>query len=180
MEIKDVLYQAISEYGEKRIISDIAQGESPATISTIFDHCISNLEKAGKNNPEIRGALAEGLTHYMLTVSLIPSQRKTALQSVDIDVAIPDSKTLVSSPENAIVISFPKTNEPKIIRERINNIKKIQPKPEHIWMILDELIPIDAKAYTLDRNEFTFSNIINDLISFSSNTKQSKLKIFKI
>ena len=175
-----MLYRAIAEYGEKRIVSDIAQGESVGAISTIFDHCMSNLEKDGNNNPEIRGALAEGLIHYLLTVSLIPSQRKTAFKSIDIDVAIPDTKVLASSPENAIVISFPKTNEPKIIKEQVDNIKKIQPRPGNIWMVLDEPIAIDAKTYTLDRNEFTFSNIINDLISFSSNTKQPKLKIFKI
>ncbi len=180
LEIKDVLYQAISEYGEKRIVSDIAQGESPGAINAIFDHCMSILEKDGKNTAEIHGALAEGLIHYMLTVSLIPSQRKTVIQSVDVDVAIPNTKVLVSSPENAVIISFPKTKESKTIKEHVSNMKKIQPRQENIWLVVDEPITIDAKTYTLDRDEFTFSNIINDLISFTSNTKQSKLKIFKI
>lgn len=180
MEIKDILYQAIAEYDEKRIVSDIAQGESSATISTIFEHCIPNLEKAGQNNPEIRSSFAEGLTHYLLTVALIPSQRKTSLQLVDIDVAIPDAKTLSTSPENAIVILFPKTNEHQLIKNKIEKLKKIQPRSENIWVVTDKPLDIDAKVYTLDKNEFTFSNIINDLISFTSNRKHSKLKIFKI
>jgi len=180
LEIKDILYQAISEYDEKRILSDIAQGESPVTIGTIFEHCIPNLEKAGKNNPEVRGTLAEGLTHYLLTVALIPSQRKTVMQSIDIDIAVPDAKTLSSSPKDAIVILFPKTDKLETIKERVDKLKKIQPKSENIWVVVDEQVPIGARVYTLDRNGFTFSNIINDLISFSSNAKQSKLKIFKI
>jgi hypothetical protein len=180
LEIKDILYQAIAEYDEKRIISDIAQGESSSTVDTIFEHCISNLEKNGQNNPEIRGSFAEGLTHYLLTVALIPSQRKTSLQSVDIDVAIPDTKTLSSSPEDAIVMLFPKTSEPQIIKNEIAKLKKIQPKLENIWVVVDKPLAVDAKVYSLDRNEFTFSNIINDLIGFSSNKKQSRLKIFKI
>ena len=65
MEIKDVLYQAISEYGEKRILSDIAQGDSPTTINAIFEHCTANLEREGKDDPENRGSLAEALTHYL-------------------------------------------------------------------------------------------------------------------
>jgi hypothetical protein len=180
LEIKDILYQAISDYEEKRIISDITQGESSAAISTIFEHCTQHFDKIGAGTPKIRSALAEALTHYLLTVALIPSQRKTALHSIDIDVAIPDAKTLSSSPEDAVAILFPKTNEPRAIKDQIEKLKKIQPKPENIWIVVDEPVSVDAKVYSLDRNQFTFSNIINDLISFSSKKKQSKLKIFKI
>jgi hypothetical protein len=180
LEIKDILYQAISQYEEKRIVSDIAQGESPTTISAIFEYCMPNLEKVGWHNPEIRGAFAEGLTHYMLTLALIPSQRTTFVKSIDIDVAVPDVKTLASSPDDAVVIIFPKTDESRAIKEHVAKLKKIQPKSENIWVVVDKAIPVDAKIYTLDNKEFTFSNIINDLISFTSNKKQSKLKIFKI
>ena len=167
MEIKDLLYQVITEYGEKRILSDIAQGESSIVINTIFDHCISNLEKTEKIDSEVRGSLAEGLLHYLLTVALIPSQRKTMFQSTDIDIAVPDTRTLASSPNDVIVIAFPRTVDAGAIKEHVNKLKKIQPKSENIWAVIDKSIPIDVKLYTLDKNEFTFSNIINDLISFS-------------
>ncbi len=180
LEIKDILYQAISDYEEKRIISDIAQGESSIAISTIYEHCVPNLDKVGGDKPEIRGSLAEALTHYLLTVAMIPSQRKTALESVDIDVAIPDAKTLLSSPTDAIVILFSKTDKPELVKGQIDKLKKIQPKSENIWVVADQPIEVDAKIYSLDRNQFTFSNIINDLISFASNRKQSRLKMFKI
>ncbi|MGI0101499.1 MAG: hypothetical protein ACREA7_02765 [Nitrosotalea sp.] len=180
MEIKDILYQAISDYQEKRILSDIAQGESSEAISTIFSHCIPNLDKVGGNRPETRGALAEGLTHYMLTVALIPSQRKTTLDATDIDVAVPDARTLSSSPEDVIVICFSKTDEIQAIKEQVNKLKKIQSKSENIWLVTDKTVSADAKVYSLDNDQFTFANIINDLISFLSNKKQSRLKIFKI
>lgn len=180
MEIKDILYRAISDYQEKRIVSDIAQGESSDTIRTIFIHCMTDLDKVGGNKPETLGALAEGLTHYMLTVALIPSQRKTSLQSVDIDVAIPDARTLSTSPGDAIIIYFPKTNELQTIKENLNKLLKIQPKSENIWLVLDKPASVDAKVYALDKEQFSFSNIINDLISFFAGKKQTKLKIFKI
>jgi len=180
MEIKDLLYQAISEYGEKRILSDIAQGESPETITTIFEHCIPKLDEIGKNNSEVRGGLAEGLTHYLLTIALIPSQRKTTIQSVDTDIVVPDAKTLSSSPGDVVVISFPKTNDAEKIKKHVDGLKKIQPNLKNIWLVIDEPVTTEAKFYTLDKNEFTFSNMINDLINFTANTKQSKLKIFRI
>ncbi|MDE1867691.1 MAG: hypothetical protein KGI08_08305, partial [Thaumarchaeota archaeon] len=175
MELKDILYQAISDYEERRILSDIAQGESSETINAIFSHCVPNLDKIGGNKPETRGALAEGLTHYMLTVALIPSQRKTELDSVDIDVAVPDTKTLSLSPEDAIIICFSKTDKVQEINEQVNKIKKIQPKSENIWLVTDKPISSDAKIYSLDKDQFTFANIINDLISFSAGKKQTKL-----
>ena len=180
LEISDILYQAISDYQEKRILSDIAQGESSEAISTIFSHCMPNLDKVGGNRPETRGALAEGLTHYMLTVALIPSQRKTTLGTTDIDVAVPDVRTLSSSPGDAVIICFSKTDQMQTIREQVDNLKKIQPKSENIWIVTHKPISAGTKVYSLDDDKFTFANIINDLISFLSNKKQSKLKIFRI
>lgn len=180
MEIKDILYQAISDYQEKRILSAIVQGESSEAISTIFSHCMPNLDKVGGNKPETRGALAEGLTHYMLTVALIPSQRKTTLDTIDIDVAVPDAKTLSSSPEDAVIICFSKTDQMQAIMEQVDKLKKIQPKSENIWIVTDKSVSAGVRVYSLDNDQFTFANIINDLISFSSNKKQSRLKIFRI
>lgn len=180
MEIKDILYQAISEYEEKRILSDIAQGESSEAISAIFNHCIRNLDKVGPDGPAVRSAIAEGLTHYMLTVALIPSQRKTAYGSVEIDVAIPNAKTLSEAPEDVIVIHFPKTDSVTEIREQLDNLKKVQPKSENIWVVVDKPVPVDARVYALDDKHFSFANIINDLIGFTAGKKQSKLKIFRI
>lgn len=180
LEIKDILYQAISEYQEKRILSDIAQGESTDAISTIFRHCLSHLDGVEGNRQSALGTLAEGLTHYLLTIAMIPSQRKTSFQSVDIDIAIPDSRTLSTNPEDAVIMYFPKTGELKAIKENIDRLKKIQPKSDNIWVVADGPIQVDAKVYTLDKEQFSFAKIINDLIRFTAGKKQSKLKIFRI
>ena len=179
MELSEILYSAISDYGEQRILSDIVQGESPEVIKTIFEHCISNISKNETIKPDTSGSVAEGLLHYMLTVSMIPSQRKTLFQSVEIDVAVPDTRTLGVSPQDVIVISFPKTDNVNNIKSFIEKIKKIQPNENNIWLVLENNLQLDSKIYTL-KDSMTFRNIVNDLISFASNKKQSKLKIFKI
>ena len=180
MEIKDILYQAISEYEEKRVLSDIAQGESSEAISAIFNHCVRNIDKVGPDTPEMRTAVAEGLTHYMLTVALIPSQRKTTFDSVEIDVAVPDTRTLSITPDDVVVIHFSKTDKPQELKAQIERLRKVQPKSENIWVVAQRPVQVDAKVYALEEGQFTFANIINDLISFSSGKKHSKLKIFRI
>ena len=179
MELSKILYNVISVYGEQRILSDMVQGESVDAIKGIFEQCISNIEKNGEIKPDTLITVSEGLMHYLLTTTMIPSKRKTVFQSVDIDIAVPDTITLGTAPQEVIVISFPKSNDVNTIKDQIENIKKVQPNPNNIWVVLEDDLQLDVKTYTL-KNSMTFANIINDLISFTSNKKQSKLKIFKI
>jgi len=181
MEIMEILYDAIKKYQEHKIVSDIAQGDSPQTISTLCNECIPILEKIEGEKFEKTITFAEGLIHYLLTVALIPSQRKIKFDSVDVDVVIPDIATLSSMPENALVITFPKINDPVSIKKRVEELTKIQPHKENIWFVIENELPLEVKSYKVDNSEKEpFMNIINDIIWFTSNRKQSKLKIFRI
>jgi hypothetical protein len=181
MEIKEILYDAIRNYQEHKIISDIAQGDSTQTINALCSECMPILEEIEGERSEKTISFAEGLIHYLLTVALIPSQRKIMFASVDVDVVIPDISTLSSAPEDALVIAFPKTNDLLSIRRRVTELTKIQPHKENIWLVLENELPLEVKTYKVDNSEKEpFTNIINDIIWFTSNRKQSKLKIFKI
>jgi len=179
LELGEILYGIISEYGEQRILSDIIQGESTEIIKSIFEQCISNIEKNNEMGPDTRVTVAEGLSHYLLTMAMIPSKRKTTFQSVEIDIAVPDTITLGTSPQDVILISFPKTNDINSIKSQIENMKKLQPNQDNIWIVLEKDMKLGAKTYTLS-GDITFANMVNDLISFTAGKKQSKLKIFKI
>jgi len=179
LELGEILYGIISEYGEQRILSDIIQGESTEIIKNIFEQCVSNIEKVNGIKHDTRVTVAEGLSHYLLTLAMIPSKRKTTFQSVEIDIAVPDTITLGTSPQDVIVILFPKTDDINIIKSQIENMKKVQPNHDNIWIVLEKDVKLGAKTYTLSGTT-TFANMINDLISFTAGKKQSKLKIFKI
>ncbi|HYL66529.1 MAG TPA: hypothetical protein VEU72_05200 [Nitrosopumilaceae archaeon] len=181
MEIKEILYDSIRNYQEHKIVSDIAQGDSPQTINALCNECMPILEKIEGKRSEKIISFAEALIHYLLTVALIPSQRKIIFSSIDVDIVIPDISTLSSVPENALVISFLKTNDPVSIKKRVTELTKIQPHKENIWFVLENEFPLEVKTYKIDNSDKEpFMNIINDIIWFTSNRKQSKLKIFKI
>ncbi|HXU94907.1 MAG TPA: hypothetical protein VFP45_00570, partial [Candidatus Nitrosotalea sp.] len=97
----------------------------------------------------------------------------------EIDIAIPDTRTLGVSSDDVVVILFPKTDNLDQIKSNVEKIKKVQPNKDNIWTVIENDLQLDSKVYTL-KDSMTFANIINDLISFTSNKKQSKLKIFKI
>lgn len=180
MEVKEILYNAIKNYGEQKIVSDIIQGHSPETINTICDDCISFLEDL-ENKPEAMVSFAEAFVHYLLTVALIQSQRKTSHEYIDIDVVIPDISTLKTSSHDALIIMFPKTSQIQDLKKYITDLAKIQPHKENTWFVLENEAPLEVRTYDINRSgKFPFSNIINDIIQFLSNKKQSNLKIFKI
>ncbi|MGI0003555.1 MAG: hypothetical protein ACRD91_04995, partial [Nitrosopumilaceae archaeon] len=117
----------------------------------------------------------------LLTAALIPSQRKITFNKVYVDIIIPDIKILGTSPRDALVVSFPKTNDVLTIKNRLADIAKIQPIKENIWLVLENEVDIGTRIYVIsNKGEFLFSNIINDIIGFLTNKKQSKLKLFRI
>lgn len=180
MEIKEILYNSIDKHS-KYIVSDIAQGKSSEVIETIYEECKDQLSKLGNNKSEILGTYAEGLSHYLLTTALIPSQRKIIFKDVYVDVLIPNIKILDTSPQDALIISFPKTNDILTIKNKLSEISKIQPIKENIWTVLENQIKIESKTYSINNSgDFPFSNMVNDIISFLTNKKQSRLKLFRI
>jgi hypothetical protein len=180
LEIKEILYNSIDNHS-KYVVSDIAQGKSSEVIETICKECKKQLGELEGNKSEILGTFAEGLTHYLLTTALIPSQRKITFNDVYVDISIPDVKILGTSSQDALIISFPKTNDASTIKNRLTEFAKIQPNKENIWFVLENEIDIGTRTYTINnKGDFPFSNIINDIIGFLTNKKQSKLKLFGI
>lgn len=180
MEIKEILYNSIDNHS-KYIISDITQGKSSEVVETICKECKEQLDNLKGNKSEILGTFAEGLIHYLLTTALIPSQRKITFNDVYVDISIPDVKILGTSPHDALVISFPKTNDIDAIKNRLRDITKIQPNKDNIWFVLENETDIGVRSYAINnKGNFPFSNIINDIIGFLTNKKQSKLKLFRI
>ena len=106
--IKDALYKTIEKITEPKIHQEIKQGNPASLIKQILSE--SNVNNLGGDPTENYETFAESLMHYMLTNVLIPSQRKITLNQIEIDIVIPDARTLGLSKNDALIILFPKTN----------------------------------------------------------------------
>ena len=56
------------------------------------------------------GTLCEALLHFMLTASLLPSERKVNWKGAELDLVVPSLKMLSKSPEKSLVIQIIKGN----------------------------------------------------------------------
>ena len=126
------------------------------------------------------GIFATGLLHYLLTCALVKSQRVINYKEIELDVVIPDIKTLEQDPKKALIICIPKSSEINTLRQKIMELEKIQPEKDNIWMVLSEDIQTGKKTFVLSQKINSFSNIIFEIAQFSNVGGSDKFKILKI
>ncbi len=177
--VKDILYQEITNISEDKIKLEISKNNSSKIISQIISNCFPKIQRISTNINEDLGVFAEGLMHYLLTISLIPSQRKISKNNVEIDIVIPDVLTLNSSPKDSLIILFPKSKNENLIKKRILELETIQPIKENIWAVLDHNLISNYRTYLIQNEDNTLNKILDDINKFNSSRKQNKLKIMR-
>jgi len=162
-DIKDILYSAIAKIGKDKIrmevINQIEMSEKRCT--EILEEC----KKKMSNNldDESLADLCEALLHFMLTASLLPSERKVTYSGAELDLVIPSVKMLNKSPDKTLVIQIIKGNE---VLKKIKNAKSVQPHNVNIWTVSARRLQVDYKNYYLGSSLFPYSRIVVDVNAF--------------
>ena len=175
--IKDHLFGYIKK--SNTIVNLIYEKKFDIIINEIIENCYDKIILMDKKEEAV-GILATGILHYLLTNALLNSQRKVNYQGVELDVVIPDIRTLEKDAKMTLLILIPKTSDVTIINKKITNLKKIQPVKENIWVVLSEDIHLDCKSFVLSKEKNTFSKIIFEIAQFSNVNGTNKFKILRI
>jgi len=176
--VKDYLFDYLSK-SEERIQKLIFNKKFSEIIDDVIANCYDKIITLGEREESI-SVLATGLLHYLLTNALINSQRKVEYQGIEIDIVVPDIKTLKKDPKMTLLICIAKSSNKNVIEEKISQLEKIQPEKENIWVILSENIPIDKKSFVLSKENNSFSKIIYEIAQFSNVRGTNKFKILRI
>jgi len=89
--IKEYLFGYIEKSEE--IVGLIAEKKFDVIINKIIENCYDKIILMDKKEEAI-GVLATGILHYLLTNALLNSQRKIDHNGIELDIVIPDVKTL--------------------------------------------------------------------------------------
>ena len=175
--IKDYLFDYIEK--SNSIENLIHQKKFDIIINEIIEKCYDKVISMDKKEAAV-GILATGILHYLLTNALLNSQRKVDYQGMELDIVIPDIRTLEKDAKRSLLILIPKSSDKKIIDEKISQLRKIQPTKENIWVVLSEDISIDCKSFVLSKGNDSFSKIIFEVAQFSNVGGSNKFKILRI
>ena len=173
--IKDALYAKIDSIGQDEINQLLLTDKFLELFEKIYDPVADSIDDI--NEYEKHGTLAESLTHYLFTEMLIPSQRKILVQNIELDMIIPNTVELQKDIHNAILIFFVKTSNIEQIKQRIQDMKKIQKEDANIWVISKDDIKIPQSTYKTEKE--SFSKFLKDAQNFIKTKKMNKLNIFK-
>jgi len=175
--IKDYLFDHIEK--SNNIENLIREKKFDIIINEIVENCYDKIILMDKKEEAV-GILATGILHYLLTNALLNSQRKVDYQGMELDIVIPDTRTLEKDAKMTLLILIPKSSDKKIIDEKISQLRKIQPTKENIWVVLSEDISLDCKSFVLSKENNSFSKIIFEIAQFSNVGGSNKFKILRI
>ena len=135
-KIKSNVFEYIKN--SKTLPELLASRNMSGVIRDIVSAC--HLDAAGSGLPygQAMGVLATSIIHYALTISMIKSMRKVRYEKVDIDVAIPDVKTIRSDPKQALVIYIAMTDDWQQIRADLESVLAIHPERANVWAVVAE------------------------------------------
>ena len=175
--IKDYLFEYIEK--SNTIPKLISEKKFDIVIDEIIENCYEKIISMDKKEESV-GILATGLLHYLLTNALVNSQRKIEYEGLELDIVIPDVRTLEKDAKMTLLILIPKSSDKKIIDKKISQLNEIQPYKDNIWVVLSEDIAIDSKSFVLSKGNNSFSKIIFEIAQFSNVGKSNKFKILRI
>lgn len=170
-DVKEVLYSVIDGIGRGKIRSEVSANIDAASrkyCEQIVERCIKEL--GPQTSDEALGTLGEALLHFMLTASLLPSERKVSLAGVELDIVIPSVKNLTKDPSKALVIQVIKDGTP----QRAMQVEPVQPNADNLWVISARPIETGHKNYALRDN---YPSIISDIHAFLKDKGVSSLKM---
>ena len=175
--VKEFLFEYIKN-SEKKLQELIAQAKMDKVIEDIFENCYYKVSLMNEKEESL-GVLATGILHYLLTNAMLTSQRKVEHHGIEIDIVIPDLKTLEQDPKKTLIISIPKTINKKIISEKIKKIQTIQPEKQNIWLVLTQDLGFENKTFVIQKDN-NFSKIIFEIAQFVNVQGDNKFKILRI
>ncbi len=173
-DVKEVLYNTLDKIGKEKIrmevINEIEISES--RCNEIIEECKKKM--GNELNDESLVNLCEALVHFLLTASILPSERKVNWKGAELDLVIPSLKMLNKSPDKALVIQMIK-GESEV--RKIGYAKSVQPFDDNIWMVSAKHIDTNYKNYYVGSRSFPFSRILLDINTFLVHKGDRGLKL---
>lgn len=184
MEIKEILYNEIDKIGKNNIRIEISKDikNTIFVIDKIIEGCLPKIKNLQSKQDDLV-SFSEALMHFLLTISLIPSERKIIFNDTNISIVIPNSRLLKNEPHNVLIIEFYKDYTMNM-DDFYSLLSKIQPHRENVWIISSNPVKSNFTNFVVNPNEsqlkdniVNFDQIINRISDFLIRINYGGLRI---
>jgi hypothetical protein len=164
MSIKNDLYSVLNDFGKEALQIEF-QSNIYSSVPRIKEIISKTIELKYKNKDKERldndnyddskkplSLLCEAFLHFLLTTTSLPSQRKIMLKDVEIDLVIPDLKSLNKNPKKSLIIKFDKDASTINYIDRLHN--NILIDRENVWIVSPTPLDINSR----NRNYVIYKN----------------------
>ncbi len=166
--MKNELYSVLNEFGKENIQIEFQNNINSSipkikeilskTITTIYEKK-ENIDSDSNNFEKPLSILCESFLHFLLTTTSLPSQRKIMLNELEIDLIIPDIKTLYKDPKKTLIIIFYKDSSTSEYIKKLDNIQK---NKENIWLVSSTPLDINYRNYVLYENKEEYQTLFTN------------------
>ncbi len=174
---KELLFGYIGE-NEERLSRMMSRGRLGDAIGDMVSGCHGAVERLGGG--WAAGILATGILHYVLTRAMIPSQRKVEFRGAEIDVVVPDLKTLGADPGRALVLFIPADRDRGAAAGRMELLRRAQPEARNIWAVLPGDMGLGCRTYVVSADGGSFRGIADDIARFAAEHGHGGFRILGI
>jgi hypothetical protein len=191
VDIKEILYTEIDNIGGKdairtKLSKDISNSKS--IINTLLEKCSFLLNKDNSIEDEFV-LFGESLLHFLLTMAMLPAERKIVVDNIDIHILIPNIRNLKLDNDKAILIHFVKDIHENL-SDTITKISTIQKNKNNIWLVSSKVLNSNLNTFIIshpslmpvydhdERSIYPFSEILVKIDEFLKKINYTGLKIF--
>jgi len=135
MDVKKLLYSEIDQLGIEFIKTKIKNNilNSEYIIKQIFEECAKS-RGAQNLSPSDYISLAEALMHYLLAITITPSQRKININKTEVSILVPGASGLKNGGDKVLIIQFLEGGKVEY-EHTVSDLLKIQPTLDNIWLV---------------------------------------------
>lgn len=196
--VRDAVYASIGRVTEDAIQREFLGGRGAAAVRRVIDGCWDAVMAlpggAGDGSApsaeerQVRAsAAATVLLHYLLTILLVPSQRKTVHDGVPVDVAIPDTRTLRTDWNSCLVVCILSSTDPAYVEGRMVEAGRIQPNRDNIWAVSPGPAGTGHKTFVMGPDGgnggpdagIPFQDMADAVIGFLDKAGSARLRLFR-
>ena len=180
-----MLYTEIEHMGSLFIKQRLREKNenSRYVIEELMNNCLISLN--GIRIPDSDWvSLAEALMHYMLTVMVLPSQRKIIVDDIEVSIIIPNARNINKNLDQILIIQF--CNSDNSTKNLVERLKAIQPNKHNVWLVSHSPLGLDMtlRNYVIsdpigvnDEMILPFSQIIMDVVHYIDKINYTGFKI---